>query len=36
MSVDRDSIEELLASLSRREKAGEGETEELPAENAGE
>jgi hypothetical protein len=34
MSVDRDSIEELLASLSRREKTGEGETGELPAENA--
>jgi hypothetical protein len=32
MSVDRDSIEELLASLSRREKAAEDGTAELPAE----
>jgi hypothetical protein len=35
MSVDRDSIEELLASLSHKEKTGEEETGELPAENAG-
>jgi hypothetical protein len=32
MSVDRDSIEELLASLSRREKAAEDGTAELPVE----
>jgi hypothetical protein len=32
MALDRDSIDELLASLSRREKTEEGETGELPAE----
>ncbi|MDR3166937.1 MAG: DUF4194 domain-containing protein [Treponema sp.] len=36
MALDRDSIDELLASLSRREKTEEGETGELPAENTGE
>jgi hypothetical protein len=36
MSVDRDSIDELLASLSHREKTEEGEAGELSPETAGE
>jgi hypothetical protein len=36
MSVDRDSIDELLASLARKEKAEEGQAAGLPADEEGE